>query len=388
MKPKRLIVVRFRKDRGKWEVDCWNPPGSETARSRTVFDTEEEALTYAAGIAPTLGAAAPPVRDQAMTLDQAFTRFFQAKSRKRSLAQDERLAEHLKAHFGPSTRLRDITANKIAQYKEQRLAAGSVRRKDEHGRPAPLSAASINRPLALLRHLLRLARDEWGVLRDVPTVRLEREPEGRLRWLESDEEARLLAECAKSQNPHLLDIVIVALETGMRQAEIMGLTWDRVDLSRGVFRLEQTKGGRRREVPMRQRVYDLLAAKPEPRTGRLWPIDFPRAAWEHAVAEAKIESLSFHDLRHSFASWFVMRGGQLQALQQILGHRSLTMTTRYAHLSQDHLRSEMAKTERRAVLEPNAGTNTGGGAEDAAQVVDSAEERRGSSVAEQLIRNQ
>src|SRR5712692_2608711 len=155
MKPKRLIVVRFRKDRGKWEVDRWNPPGSETARSRTVFDTEEEALTYAAEIAPTLGAAAPPARDQHMTLEQAFTRYLEATARKRSHAQDERMAEYLKAHFGPNTRLRDITANKIAQYKEQRLAAGSVRRKNEHGRPAPLSAASINRPLALLRSLLR-----------------------------------------------------------------------------------------------------------------------------------------------------------------------------------------------------------------------------------------
>ena len=133
MKPKRLIVVRFRKDRGKWEVDRWNPPGSETARSRTVFDTEEEALTYAAEIAPTLGAAAPPVRDQHITLEQAFTRYLEATARKRSHAQDERMAEHLKARFGPSTRLRDITANKIAQYKEQRLAALDSERRNSPG---------------------------------------------------------------------------------------------------------------------------------------------------------------------------------------------------------------------------------------------------------------
>src|SRR5712692_57612 len=388
MKPKRLIVVRFRKDRGKWEVDRWNPPGSETARSRTVFDTEEEALTYAAEIAPTLGAAAPPARDQHMTLEQAFTRYLEATARKRSHAQDERMAEYLKAHFGPKTRLRDITANRIAQYKEQRLAAGSVRRKDEHGRPAPLSAASINRPLALLRSLLRTAHRTWEVLPKMPVITLEKEPEGRVRWLEPDEEARLLAASAKSQNAHLLAIVTVALETGMRQEEVLAASWERIDLSRGVIRLERTKSGRRREVPMRQVVYDLLAARPEPRTGRVWPIAFPRAAWEHAVAEAQVEDFTFHDCRHHFASWFMMRGGKGQAVQAMLGHRSLAMTTRYAHLSPDHIRGEMLKTERRAVPEPNVGTNVGGAGRGDSQVVDSAEERRGSSVVEQLIRNQ
>jgi integrase len=69
--------------------------------------------------------------------------------------------------------------------------------------------------------------------------------------------------------PHLADLVTVALETGMRRSEAEGLTWDRVDLSRGVLRLEITKSGRRREVPMRQRVYDVLAGRPGAREGRL-----------------------------------------------------------------------------------------------------------------------
>ena len=77
--------------------------------------------------------------------------------------------------------------------------------------------------MAVLRHLLRLAVDEWGVLDKAPAIRLEKEPEGRVRWLETDEQARLLAACAKSKND-LAAIVTVALETGMRSAEIMGLT--------------------------------------------------------------------------------------------------------------------------------------------------------------------
>jgi len=182
----------------------------------------------------------------------------------------------------------------------------------------------------------------------VPKIRLEKEPQGRIRWLEPDEEVRLLAACAKSRNPELTKIVTIALETGLRKGELLGLTWDRVDLSRGVIRLEQTKSGKRREVPMRQVVYDTLASLPGPREGQVFQTRSIRTAFENAVVEAKLEGLRLHDTRHHFASWFVMRGGNLQALKEILGHASLTMTQRYAHLSPDHLRSEVAKTERLA----------------------------------------
>lgn len=155
-----------------------------------------------------------------------------------------------------------FTASRIAAYRERRLAAGSVRRRDKAGKPVRLSAASINRPLALLRHLLRLAHEEWEVLSTVPKIRLEKEPQGRLRWLEPDDEHRLIASCRASVLSHLADLVTVALETGMRRSEAEGLTWDRVDLSRGVLRLEITKSRRRREIPMRQRVYDVLASRP------------------------------------------------------------------------------------------------------------------------------
>jgi integrase len=82
--------------------------------------------------------------------------------------------------------------------------------------------------------------------------------------------------------------------------------------------------------------------------GRVWPAGDIRTAFENAVEEANLDDFHFHDCRHHFASWFVMRGGSLQALQRILGHASLTMTQRYAHLSPDYLRSEVARTERRA----------------------------------------
>jgi len=289
----------------------------------------------------------PEAKAPGLRLAQAAERYLTTKARKRSLREDHRILEHLKSAFGAETSLAEITASRISEYKAGRLAARSQRRRDADKNPTPLSAASINRLLALLRHLLRIAHEEWELLPAVPKIKLEKEPEGRIRWLEPDEEARLLAACAKSKTKHLANVVTVALESGLRKGELLGLTWDRVDPSRGVLRLEVTKSGKRREVPMREVVDNILAGLPSKREGRVWPAGDIRTAFEKAVAEAKLEDFHFHDCRHHFASWFVMDGGSLQALQRLLGHATLAMTMRYAHLAPNYIRGEVLKTERR-----------------------------------------
>jgi integrase len=102
--------------------------------------------------------------------------------------------------------------------------------------------------LATCRALLTLAAREWDALEKVPTVRLLKEPEGRLRYLTADEIARLLAVCANSLNPHLHTIVVLAANTGARKSEILNLEWGQVDFARGVIKLEVTKSDRRRGV--------------------------------------------------------------------------------------------------------------------------------------------
>jgi integrase len=277
-----------------------------------------------------------------LTFAQAVERYIGEKTRsKKSIREDERQLRHLTTAFGASTPLAEITASAISAYKATRMATQSRQTR------ALLSAASVNRPLALLRHLLRLAKEEWEVLSAVPRIRLEREPEHRIRWLEPDEEARLRAACQASSNPWLYPIVVVALESGMRRSELLRLTWEQIDLSRGLIRLEKTKSGRRREVPMRQEVYDILSKLPDPRSGRVWPVTSIRSAFERAVVEAKLQDFHMHDCRHHFSSWWVMREGTLAALKDILGHRTLAMTMKYAHLNRQHLLAEVAKTERK-----------------------------------------
>src|SRR5205814_5210643 len=113
----------------------------------------------------------------------------------------------------------------------------------------------------LLRHLLRLAHEEWAVLQVIPSIKLEKEPQGRLRWLKPEDATALLTACRKSKNPALADVVEFSVFTGLRRGEALGLTWDRVDRSRGVVRLEMTKSGKRREVPLSANADAVLARR-------------------------------------------------------------------------------------------------------------------------------
>jgi integrase len=282
----------------------------------------------------TLKSETPKPKAASITFAQAVERYLVAKVRKRTLTEDERILGHLKEHFGKYTALAEITASRISEYKGHRLTA--------------VTGATVNRALALLRHLLRLAHEEWEVLDAVPRIRLEKESEGRLRWLTSEDATRLLDVCRESRNTDLLDLVEFALFTGMRRGEVLGLTWERVDRARGVVLVDITKNGRRREVPLNSRADAVLARRGSKSTGlvfgsRRW--DHFRTAWDLAVQRAKLVDFHFHDLRHTFASWAVQRGATLQEVKDLLGHSSLAMVMRSAHLSPEHLRNAVARLD-------------------------------------------
>jgi integrase len=177
---------------------------------------------------------------------------------------------------------------------------------------------------------------------------MEREAEGRLRWLTPEEATRLLDASRKSRNEHLTDLVEFALFTGMRRGEVLALTWERVDRARGVVLLDVTKSGKRREVPLNSRADAVLARRGSKSSGlvfgtRHW--DHFRSAWENAVGRSNLADFHFHDLRHTFASWAVQRGASLQEVKDLLGHRSLAMTLRYGHLAPEHLRTAVARLD-------------------------------------------
>jgi integrase len=285
-------------------------------------------------------------------LAQAAERYLASKTRKRTIEADRRQLELLKAEFGEETPLAEITASRISAYKAKRLAAVRKIGEGEAAVERRLTAAAVNRPLALLRHLLRLAHEEWETIDNVPRIRLEKEPQGRLRWLTQQEITRLLDACTKSKNKELRPAVIVALNTGLRRGELLGLTWERVDLSRGVIRLELTKSGRRREVPMNDDSYRALVGLGPKGDGRVFKTHYIQTAYNNAVEAAELDDVNFLTLRHTFASWAVMRGVTLKELQELLGHASLTMTMRYAHLAPEHLRTAVSRLEGLASPQP------------------------------------
>jgi integrase len=202
--------------------------------------------------------------------------------------------------------------------------------------------ATKRRYLAVFGHALSVGHKRWDWLAENPMVKVTKpvEPKGRIRFLTTDERQRLLVACQESRNPYLYTVVIIALSTGARKMEILGLTWDRVDLARGVAYLDTTKNGDRRSLPLAGHALELLRAMPRssglvfPGRGGITRID---DGWRAAVKRAEIQDFVFHDLRHDAASRLAMSGASLAEIAALLGHRSLEVTRRYAHLSTDHL---------------------------------------------------
>jgi integrase len=173
---------------------------------------------------------------------------------KRSLKEDTRiLATRILPAFGSETPLRKLSAAAIAQYERKR--AGEV------------SAFTVANELTVLRHMLRLGK-RWGYVDQLPDIELPKRPGGRLRYLEQDEIGKLIDACRESRNPYLAAIVTLAVNTGMRKSEILGLEWERVNFSTSTITLYVTKSGKPRGVPINRAVYEtLVALSPRRREG-------------------------------------------------------------------------------------------------------------------------
>lgn len=208
--------------------------------------------------------------------------------------------------------------------------------------------ATANRYLGCLSKAFSQAVREWHWINDNPVRRVSKKPEprGRMRYLSDDERMRLLEACRRSEYRPLYLIVLFALTTGMRRGELFGLRWADIDLERRVAVLHNTKNKDRRSVPIVPEVAELLREHGKVRalgndkvfiaggSPEMWLFD---RAWYRALREAKIEDFRFHDLRHTAASYLAMSGATTAEIAAVLGHRTLAMVKRYAHLSDQHV---------------------------------------------------
>ncbi len=129
----------------------------------------------------------------------------------------------------------------------------------------------------------------------------------------------------------------------MRRGELHALRWENVDIERRLIYILQSKSGKPRELPMGRKLVETLASLGVKKEGPVFgvPEITLRVHFKHAMIAAEIRDFRFHDLRHTFASHFIMRTGDLPSLQKLLGHSSPEMTQRYAHLAKGHLSAKI-----------------------------------------------
>lgn len=267
-----------------------------------------------------------------MELAQEYSKWAE---RQRSYKSKRLLMLQLVDKFG-SLQLREFNTLMIEQFQSARMQKG---RKDKANKPA-----TINRFVATIKHMFTKAV-EWEMVSDevrerVRKVKLLEENNRRLRYLSNEECQELINSC----DPHLRPIVITALNTGMRKQEILGLRWEQVDLKNGFILLDTSKNGDRKETPINitlrstlqgiTRRLDVPYLFFDPKTGQRY--QSVKKSFATACRKAKITNFTFHDLRHCFASFLIMAGIDLTTVKELLGHKDIKMTLRYAHLAPTH----------------------------------------------------
>jgi len=240
------------------------------------------------------------------------------------------LRVHLKPAFG-KLRLDAIGPKQIEAYKATKVAA----------RKTP---KTINNHLTVLRKLLHVAA-EWGKLKSIPPIRWMKVPQPEFDFLTFEESDRLIA----ATEPSWRAMIVVALRAGLRLGELCALRWDDVDLVAGRLLVRQSvargivgtpKNGRMREIPLSAFTVEALKAHRRGKAklvfaqhGRMNKKDECKWPLRRACRNAGLREVGWHALRHTFASQLAMKGVPLGSIQELLGHSTIEMTMRYAHLS-------------------------------------------------------
>lgn len=260
---------------------------------------------------------------------------------------------HLSKYFAGKY-LHEIVQRDVEKFVDWRL---------QHKHPRtnkPIVANTVNKDLGILRNMFNKAI-EWeyfGGRNPVQGFKFLPVDNRRTRFLEKEEIKRLLDNC----EGHLKDIVEFALNTGMRKGEIFNLKWNNVDMNHGLIHILQTKNGEKREIPVNEAVSDILyRVRKDPESPYVFasydgkPFNDIKKSYHTALVKSQIENCVFHSLRHTFASQLVMAGVDLMTVKELLGHKTLSMTLRYSHLSCQH--KQRAVQSLNLTGDPKIGTN-------------------------------
>jgi len=261
-----------------------------------------------------------------------------------------RYAVSLKGFFGTAP-IHTITVEDIERYKQARAA------EELKGTGRKLSKTTVNHSLAILKRVFNLAI-HWDLLQSNPVKKVEffKKVNHRDKAFNAEQQARLLSQCQGL----LHDVVLVAMRTGMRLGEVLSLKKADIDFKENFIYLLETKNGKPRAVPMMDQVKEVLVRLAIGKTDadRIFvnrngqPLKSVRTVFEAAMARAGLKDFRFHDLRHTYASDFLLSGGDIYVLARALGHSTVSMTERYGHLTKGHMLAQVRHLE--AHLESSA----------------------------------
>ncbi len=253
--------------------------------------------------------------------------------RKRSADREVYMLRVILRHAIARLSLHRLTATEIAKYRDYRLSL--------------VKGDTVRRDLAIVRHCLEVARNEWGFVlptNPVRQVKLPRVGNPRERRASPGELERLLRACDASRCQWLPALIQLAVETGMRRSELLAMRWDDVDLEAHTVLLRNTKNGLPRTVPLSRLALNVI--KDTPRCGTtvfIISANALRLAWERLRRRAGVLGLRFHDLRHEAVSRFFEKGLNVPEVAMISGHRDLRMLFRYTHPKPEEVAAKLGK---------------------------------------------
>jgi len=320
-------VATYRKRNGKWQAIVRHKTIGTTSQS---FHTKQAAIKWVISVEEQLEAGTfGTLRPTHITLGELLERYScEVTPTKRGATTELRRLQRLIRDPVSTVRISQLTSQAIAAFRDRRLLDGQ---------------RTSHYDLILIRHCLKIAMNEWGLMlssNPVDRVKMPPPSPARKRRLEDGEFERLEEAAKQTKNPHIWPIIVFAIETGMRRGEILGLQWEHVDLDRRIACLPLTKNGSSREVPLSTKAAQVLAAQ---RQRNDTPSPFPvtpngfRLAWERLRSRAGLSDLCFHDLRHEAISRFFELGLNIPEVTVISGHKDPRMLFRYTHLRAENL---------------------------------------------------
>lgn len=317
-------MAGFRLRNNKWQARIQRDGYPNLAKS---FDNKSDAIKWATKIEAEMdrGSYINTSLAERTTFSELILRYLQEVTPKTKSAKEDgfRLRALARKPIAKYSMIA-LTPSRIAEYRDIRLRE--------------VTAGTVIRELAYFSCVINHARREWGINIDnpIPLIRKPETPSSRTRVLSDDEKDRLfniLKPRFKNSNPWILFIVQFALETAMRQGEILTLNWQDIDISKRTAHLETTKNGDRRTVPLSTRAIQILQELPRSIDGRVFPMNRPAlcANFESACKRAGIEDLHFHDLRHTAITNMASKFSNILELSAVTGHRQLSMLKKYYH---------------------------------------------------------